>query len=231
MKKNGLARQFALGRGDVLLLCISYAALTAAFATVKSGAAGFAGSLIGATALVYNARGRVLGQALTVVFAVFYGAVSWHAKYYGEMITYLGMTAPIALTSVIEWARHPFGSGAEVAVRRRLSPRQHFAVWGAGAAVTAALYPLLRAFGTAQLALSTLSVFTSWAASTLTMFRSPWYALWYAANDAVLIVLWAKALQSDPSCLTTLVCFAVFAVSDIYGLIAWHGMKRRQSEE
>ena len=53
-------------------------------------------SLIGVTALIFVAKGDVLGQILTVIFSVFYGIVSWKFHYWGEMITYLGMTAPIA---------------------------------------------------------------------------------------------------------------------------------------
>ena len=44
-------------------------------------------SLIGVTALIFVSKGYVFGQILTVVFAVFYGIISWHFRYYGEMIT------------------------------------------------------------------------------------------------------------------------------------------------
>lgn len=54
-------------------------------------------SLIGVTALIFVAKGFVIGQVLTVVFSVFYGIISYYFSYYGEMITYLGMTTPIAI--------------------------------------------------------------------------------------------------------------------------------------
>lgn len=44
-------------------------------------------SLIGVTALIFVAKGYVIGQVLTVIFAVFYGLVSYYFRYYGEMIT------------------------------------------------------------------------------------------------------------------------------------------------
>ena len=47
-------------------------------------------SFIGVTALIFVAKGYVLGQILCIIFAVFYGIVSFSARYYGEMITYLG---------------------------------------------------------------------------------------------------------------------------------------------
>ena len=64
-------------------------------------------SLIGVTALIFTAKGRVLGQVLIVLFAVFYGVVSFGLRYYGEMITYLGMSAPMALFAIVAWLRHP----------------------------------------------------------------------------------------------------------------------------
>ena len=39
-----------------------------------------AASLIGVTALIFVAKGYVIGQVLTVVFALFYGVISWHFR-------------------------------------------------------------------------------------------------------------------------------------------------------
>ena len=63
-------------------------------------------SLIGATALIFVAKGDVFGQVLTLLFSVTYGIISYGFSYYGEMITYLGMTAPIAVFSIVSWLRH-----------------------------------------------------------------------------------------------------------------------------
>ena len=56
-------------------------------------------SLIGITALIFCAKGNPIGQALVIVFSALYGIISFGFAYYGEMITYLGMTAPMALIS------------------------------------------------------------------------------------------------------------------------------------
>ena len=75
-------------------------------------------SLVGVTALIFVAKGLVLGQILTIVFAVLYGVISCRLRYYGEMITYLGMTSPIAILAVLSWLRHPFGQTKTVAVHK-----------------------------------------------------------------------------------------------------------------
>ncbi|MDD3410649.1 MAG: nicotinamide riboside transporter PnuC [Eubacteriales bacterium] len=191
------------------------------------GALHWIASLIGVTALVFVAKGRAIGQILTVVFAAFYGVISWHFAYYGEMITYLGMTSPIAVLTVVEWLRHPYEHSAEVAVRRMTRP-QTARMFALTALVTAAFYFILRALGTARLPLSTLSVATSFLASYLTLMRSPAYAFAYAANDAVLVTLWLLAIRTDPSALPMVACFGVFFVNDSYGFVNWRRMAQRQ---
>ncbi|MBO5051563.1 MAG: nicotinamide mononucleotide transporter [Clostridia bacterium] len=184
-------------------------------------------SLVGVTALIFVAKGYVLGQVLTVVFAVLYGIVSFWQQYYGEMITYLGMTSPMAICAVISWLRHPYGETAEVTVRR-LARRHWLLLSAATAAVTTAFYFILGAMGNARLLVSTVSVTTSFLASALTFLRSPYYALAYAANDVVLILLWLLSAMVDPSYIPMVICFVMFFINDIYGLVNWHRMARRQ---
>ena len=184
-------------------------------------------SLIGVTALIFVAKGYVIGQVLTVVFAVLYGLISVYFRYYGEMITYLGMSAPAAILAVISWLKHPYGKTAEVKVHR-LSRGQQLGMVGSAALVTVGFYFILRGLGTANLLLSTISVTTSFLASYLTFFRSPFYALAYAANDVVLILLWLLATMEDPSYFPMIFCFVMFLVNDLYGFFNWQRMERRQ---
>ncbi len=65
-------------------------------------------SVIGVTSLIFIAKGDVLGQMLVIVFSLLYAIISFKFTYYGEMITYIGMTAPIALASVVTWMRNPY---------------------------------------------------------------------------------------------------------------------------
>ncbi|MBQ8200656.1 MAG: nicotinamide mononucleotide transporter [Clostridia bacterium] len=184
-------------------------------------------SLIGVTALIFVAKGHALGQVLTIVFAVFYGIISWAFRYYGEMITYLGMTAPMAVVALVQWLRHPYGGSSEVAVRR-LCAGQWLLLMILCAATTAGFYFILRWMGNAALLVSTVSVTTSFLASALTALRSPYYALAYAANDLVLIILWVMAAITDISGVPMAACFAMFFLNDMYGFVNWRRMARRQ---
>ena len=74
-------------------------------------------SLIGATFLILNAKGNPLGQFLTIVFSILYGIISYRFSYYGEMITYLCMSMPMALFALISWLKNPYkGNKAQVKV-------------------------------------------------------------------------------------------------------------------
>lgn len=178
-------------------------------------------SLIGVTGLIYMAKGHPYGQLITIVFSLFYGVISYFFRYYGEMLTYLGMTLPMAVISLCTWLRNPYGDTATVTVRQQLSRRLLGALLLLTAAVTAGFGYLLYLLHTANLAVSIVSIATSFLAAALTACRSPYYALAYAANDIVLIVLWVLAARTDASCVPMVACFAMFLLNDGYAFISW----------
>ena len=183
-------------------------------------------SLIGVTALIFVAKGDVLGQILTIVFSLIYSLISFSFAYYGEMITYMGMTAPIALLSVITWLKNPY-SKKQVKIRI-LNAKQYIFLFALSLVVTWIFYYILAFFNTANIVFSTISVTTSFLASALMMLRDPHYALAYAANDLVLIVLWVMATMENISYVSMIACFSIFFINDIYGYINWSRMKKHQ---
>lgn len=186
-------------------------------------------SLVGVTSLIFNAKGNPIGQALMVLFSIFYGIISYSYAYYGEMITYLGMSMPMAVFALISWLRHPYkGNHAEVKIGS-VKGAEQILMWFLAAAVTAGFYFVLKYLNTANLFFSTVSVTTSFLAVYLTFRRSPYYAVGYAANDIVLIILWTMAAMEKPQYLSVVVCFFAFLANDIYGFINWQKMGKRQS--
>lgn len=223
--KNPFKRltKFEWGLWIVSVLVVSISFMTAGNVSYLTLIA----SLTGVTALVFVSKGDVAGQVLTVLFSLLYAVISYQFRYFGEMITYLGMSAPIAAMSVVSWLRNPYQDTAEVKVHRlnrgqfvRLVVFTAFVTWG--------FYYILAAFGTNNLFMSTVSIATSFSASYLMLYRSPWYALAYAGNDIVLIVLWVLATLADRSFLPMIVCFVMFFFNDIYGFLNWRKMRARQ---
>lgn len=214
--------EIVLWTSSILLIVISFAAFD------RENYMTLIASVIGATSLIFNAKGNPIGQVLMVIFSILYGIISYTFSYYGEMITYLGMTAPMAVVALISWLWNPYnGNKTEVKVNS-LKKQETIFMSLLAAIITFGFYFILRYFHTVNLIPSTISVTTSFLAVYLTFRRSPYFALAYAANDIVLIVLWSLAALSDIFYLSVIICFVAFLVNDIYGFINWLKMQKRQ---
>lgn len=214
--------EIILWRISVILIVVSFVIFD------RENLLTLAASLIGVTSLIFNAKGNPFGQFLMIIFSILYGIISFKCAYYGEMITYLGMTAPMAVFSLISWLRNPYnGNKSEVKVNS-IKVKESIFMLLLTAIVTLIFYYILAFFHTANLIPSTISVTTSFIAVYLTFRRSAFYAIGYAANDIILIVLWIMASFSDISYLSVTVCFIIFLANDIYGFISWSKMQKRQ---
>lgn len=216
---------------EIILWCCSVIFIVASFCIFdRSNYMALLASLLGVTSLIFNAKGNPFGQVLMIIFSLLYGAISYTFAYYGEMITYLGMTLPMAVFALVSWLRNPYkGNKAEVEVNR-ISRNESIFMWGLSIAVTVAFYFILDYFNTANMVPSTLSITTSFVAAYLTFRRSPYFALAYATNDVVLIVLWVLASIEDVKYISVVVCFVAFLVNDLYGFLNWQKMEKRQKK-
>lgn len=188
-------------------------------------------SLMGITSILFDAKGNPFGQILMVIFSLIYGVISYSYAYYGEMITYLGMTMPMAVLAFIAWMRHPYkGDKSEVEVAT-MTKGEYKIMAVLAVAVTFIFYFILRYFGTANLYPSTLSVTTSFIAVYLTYKRSHYFSMAYAANDVILIVLWTFAALEDVRYASVAVCFVAFLANDLYAYYCWRRMGERQRRE
>ena len=185
-------------------------------------------SLVGVSALIFIAKGNVIGQFLIIAFSILYGIISWNFRYFGEMITYVFMSLPSAIVACISWLRHPSKAGKSEVEISPMTSKKWILLTLVATAVTTVFYFLLKYFNTANLPLSTVSVTTSFFAAMLLILRSPYYAIGYALNDVVLIGLWVLASIKSISYLPMVFCFLTFLVNDSYGFINWKRMQKRQ---
>ena len=210
--------------GSVLIIIISFCLFRSShYLTLVA-------SLVGVTSLIFNAKGNPIGQLLMIIFSLLYGLISYTFGYYGEMITYVGMTMPMALFAFIAWMKNPFkGKKTEVAIRK-VTKQEVGIMCLLTVVVTIIFYFILRYFHTAYLLLSTLSVTTSFIAVYLTNKRSAYFAVAYACNDVVLIILWTLATCQNLQYISVVVCFVAFLINDIYGYVNWCKMEKRQKQ-
>ena len=227
-----ISNQFAmLTKREWILWVSSINIITVTFFIKSSGNyLTLVASLIGATSLIFIAKGMVIGQLLMLLFSVLYALISWNLCYYGEMLTYLGMTAPMAVLSAIQWIKNPYEGKKGVVKTAKLSKKKIFYLIIMAVIVTWIFYYILLYFNTANMMFSTISVTTSFLAAFLTFLRSPLYALGYAANDIVLIVIWVLATMGDKEYLPMIICFIIFLINDIYGYVSWRKMEKEQEK-
>lgn len=217
-------REWSIWLGSIIIVLISN------LATKDFDLLTLVASLTGVTSLIFAAKGNVWGQVLMILFSILYGIISFRFRYWGEMMTYLGMTLPMAVWSTITWIENPSeNNGNEVQIQS-LSKKHIVALCISGIIVTAVFYYILKSFNTPNIIFSTISIITSFIAASLTMLRSSYYAVWYAANDIVLIILWVLASLKDPAYIPVVVNFSIFFMNDMYGFMSWKQRELEQAE-
>lgn len=217
-------REWSIWLGSIIIVLISN------LATKDFDLLTLVAALTGVTSLIFAAKGNVWGQVLMILFSILYGIISFRFRYWGEMMTYLGMTLPMAVWSTITWIKNPSeNNGNEVQIQS-LSKKHIVALCISGVIVTAVFYYILKSFNTPNIIFSTISIITSFIAASLTMLRSSYYAVWYAANDVVLIILLVLASLKDPAYIPVVVNFSIFFMNDMYGFMSWKQRELEQAE-
>ena len=215
---------------EIILWIISVITLIVLFALfAKDKFLYLVSSIIGVTALVFVSKGNPLGQLLTIIFSIFYSIISFSFRYYGEMITYLFMSAPMALFALIIWIKNSYnGNYLEVKVNV-IKKKEWIFISMLSIIFSIVSYFILKAINNNSLFVSTLSILTSMLASYFTFRRSKYYAICYAFNDIVLIVLWVVACLSDISYIPIVMCFVFFLIYDLYGFFNWGKIYKKQN--
>lgn len=125
-------------------------------------------------------------------------------------------------------APDPSGGNGNVVKIQKLNWKHIIGLVISGVIVAAVFYYILVVFDTPNIIFSTISIITSFLAAALTMLRSSYYAVWYAANDIVLIILWVLASMENPAYIPVVVNFGIFFINDMYGYISWKRRERIQ---
>ena len=190
----------------------------------------FSASMTGATSLILCAKGNYWGHIFGIVFSLLYACISYTFSYFGEVITYMFMTLPMAVAALFSWIRHPSKESKTEVLVNQLPPKEIAVILALAAVVTVVFHFILKKFNTANLFISTLSVTASFTAVALSARRSPYYAVAYMANDIILITLWILATLKDISYLGVVICFFVFLINDIYSFKNWQRLQRKQQQ-
>ncbi len=178
-------------------------------------------TVLGVTALVFAAKGHVMAQVASIVFCVLYSVIACRYHYWGEMFTFLGMSTPMCIWSLVTWLKNPSDHKADEVKVRTLSRKGTAGVLLVSIPVTVVFGLVLRWLNTPNLNVSTISVTASFLGAAFSVLRSPWYALSYAFNDIILIILWVLASLTDTAYIPVAVNFIIFLVNDLYAFYCW----------
>ena len=211
--------------GSILVITLSF------LATQDFHILSLIASLLGVTALIFIAKGNVIGQAIIIIFSLLYAVVSYENQYYGELATYVFMTLPSSFVAFFVWIKNPSKKGKSEVKIGKLTKEKLIFVSILSLLVTFIFYFILEYFNTANLIISTISVTTSFFSSALTILRSPYHSIGYCFNDVILIVLWILASINDISYLPMVFCFVTFLANDIYTFINWRKIQKEQAKD
>ena len=224
---NKFLRYFA--KHEIILWCVSVICIVLPYCIFDKNNLGIMlVSIFGVTAIIFIAKGNPVGHVMMIVFGVVYAILSYEMKYYGEMLTYAGMTVPMSVASLISWLKNPFEKNKLEVEIANLTKKDYLIMLISSISVTTIFYFIIDLFGTANIVVSTISVFTTFTAVFLTYKRSEFFALGYLVNDIVLIVLWLMACVTDIKYVSVVAGFFAFMFMDSYTFINWSRMKKRQ---
>lgn len=215
---------------ELVFLAVSVVALTVSFVVgADKNWLSYITSIFGILGALLLAKGFFIAPFIIVIQGVLYSIVSYIQAYYGEMIIYVGIMIPISILSIIFWLRNRKKENNMLVEVNKVKGKEFLCLFIVAIGMTFGFYFLLRALNTSELIISTLSLTTSAVAAYLSLRRCSYYALWYVANDIVLIILWSTSVAKHGiSYLPMAICFAFFLMNDIYGFVRWKIDEKKQ---
>lgn len=187
-------------------------------------------SIVGVLSVIFLAKGWIIAPIVGILYSVLYGILAITMRYYGEMIVYIGIMLPMNIMSIISWLKNRDKENESQVVVNKISTKEYVYLAVATLILAVGLYFVLKALHTSELVISTMSLVAGIIAAYMSYRRSPYYAIAFLFTDLVRIVLWGISLFGGTAMyLPTVLCFVMFVVSDVYGLIHWRMEEKRQS--
>lgn len=189
-------------------------------------------TLLGLLCVFTQAKGKISTQFIGIIYFCFYIFISYTQKYYGEAILYLSIMLPMYIYGVIHWLANRDKKENVVIVKSNLSKKEWLFASMGFILLSVGVFFLLRALNTSQLITSTLSFVSMLPAVYLLIRRCKWNQVAFLINDFIVPILWlVLVIQGDLSFLP-MVVYHVFQITyDIYGLIEWIKLEKKQKAD
>ena len=188
-------------------------------------------SLFGILTLFFVAKGKILGIIIGIIQCVMYIVICFYNRLYGEVIISCLISIPIMIAILVSWIRNLGVRDKIVKVNKSISPLEWVVSTLSVALISFALYFLLEYFNTANLIISTLSIFFGVMSDYLMVRRCEYGFVFEILCNVIKMCLWIFLVvqNNDLSYITTISQYLMYLSLNIVGMINWIRMKRRQN--
>ena len=213
-----------------VMMAVFAVTLVAVSVVERSSAVVICNSLIGIVAVFFVSKGLIVGQILGIVQGIVYCILSAQNRYFGEVIVCACVTIPLYLIAIFTWIKNRQDANVVQVNKRNFRLLEWVITLAVMSVVGVGVYFLLKAFNTANLVLSTFSVVFTMTAGYLLVRRCEYSFVFYMISNMICIGLWTSLIVStgDMSLLPTALCYCIFLILNIFGIMNWAKLKKTQ---
>ena len=187
-------------------------------------------ALLGITTSFLLSKAIILGNAVGLVQVAFYIYLSFQNRYYGEIISCSLTSIPIYIISLITWLKNK--DHGRVKINNKFGYKELILTIAVVFCLSFGFYYMLRAFNTANLIISTVSVCLGCFKGYLQIRRSELNFIFSLINRVITFVLWlCIVLGGSLGYIPTVVTYAMYFTLDVFGLTVWLRLKKKQKTE
>jgi len=217
---------------DLILILIGFIGMTISGIIFNSPWYIFINTYLGLLYVFTQAKGKVSTLFLGVVYFCFYICICFSQKYYGEGLLYLTIMLPLYIYGIIQWLSHRDKKENVVIIRKHISKKEIIIASICYVIVSIFVYILLKALKTEELIINTLSFISMLPAVYLLMRRSILNHIMFLVNDFIVPFLWILLVIKGDYSFLPMCLYHVFQISyDIYGLIEWRILEKKQEND
>ena len=184
-------------------------------------------SVFSIVTIVYIVEGKLVGCVCGAVYCAASAAISYSRQLYGLMLFQIVFAVPLYIASIFTWKKNQNKSAVEV---KRLPLGKLAFVITAAAAAYGGVFFLLKAIGSTNIPIDSLTLILSISGMVLLSLR--YIEQWYfnlAANISV-VVLWAFKIAESLTNINFMIIAIISTGLNILGLVSWVKMREKDTD-
>lgn len=217
---------------EYVYMSIFLAVLVALSVIFKSSWLVTCNSVFGVISVFFIAKGLVVGNVIGIVQLAVYAVVSFQNRYYGEIFVSLAILLPCYIAAIFTWTRNRNKNNDVVQVIQKISLKEWLVASAAMAAISVAMFFVLKALHTDNLYFSWGSVVLCLIANYLVIRRSEYNFIFFLISNIATIALWLSVvLKGDLSYIPIIANYFMFMILNLSGVVNWIKIKSGQKTD